>query len=325
MLDEKISPENTKILCHDWSLLEIEKIYQQPLNDLLFRAHSVHREYFDPNKVQLSTLLNIKTGGCPEDCAYCPQSTRFNTEVKAEPLLDIEMVKQKAQQARDNGATRFCMGAAWRSPKEKDFVKVLEMVDAVKDLGMETCLTMGMLNEDQTQRLQTAGLDYYNHNLDSSREYYEKIISTREYDDRLRTLEQVRASGMSVCCGGIIGMGETEENRLGLLMTLANMTKHPESVPINQLVKVEGTPLENESDLDPFEMVRMIATARILMPKSYVRLSAGRSEMNDEQQALCFFAGANSIFYGEKLLTTENPQLDQDRLLFDRLGIITAE
>lgn len=331
MLDNELSMEKpgeqasvdapAYIIRHDWQLPEARQLYHLPLNDLLFKAQTTHRKYFDSNRVQLSTLLNIKTGGCPEDCAYCPQSARFDTGVSAESLLDVETVKQAARQAKDNGATRFCMGAAWRSPREKDFIKVLELVGAVKDLGMESCLTMGMLNNDQASRLKGAGLDYYNHNLDSSREFYEQIISTRDYDDRLETLEHVRDSGMSVCCGGIIGMGEDVHDRLGLLVTLATMHKHPESVPINNLVKVEGTPLANQSDIDPFDMVRMVATARCMMPASYVRLSAGRTEMNDELQALCFFAGANSVFYGEKLLTTENPQLEKDKALFRRLGI----
>lgn len=321
MLNQVIATENNIIPRHDWLLEEIHELHQQPINDLLFKAQQIHRTTFDPNKVQLSTLLNIKTGGCPEDCSYCPQSAHFNTDVKAEPLLDLAEVKQQALNARQEGATRFCMGAAWRSPREKDLKKVIEMVKAINSLGMESCLTMGMLSKDQAQQLADAGLDFYNHNLDSSREYYEQIISTRDYDDRLDTLENVRTSGMSVCCGGIIGMGESKQDRFSLLLTLANMTKHPESVPINMLVKVEGTPLDSLEDLDPFDMVRMIATTRIMMPFSYVRLSAGRTEMNDELQALCFFAGANSIFYGEKLLTTDNPQLQQDRLLFSRLGI----
>ncbi len=330
MLEEELSTrslgevsEGSKIngVRHDWQLAETHQIYEAPLNDLLFKAHKIHRKYFDPNRVQLSTLLNIKTGGCSEDCAYCPQSAHFDTEISAEDMLGIETVKQAAQQAKDNGATRFCMGAAWRSPKEKDFVKVLQLVETVNALGLESCLTMGMLTSDQANRLKEAGLDYYNHNLDTSREYYQQIIGSRDFDDRLETLEYVRQSGMSVCCGGIIGMGEAVKDRLNLLITLANMPKHPESIPINSLIRVEGTPLANESDIDPFDMVRMVATARCMMPRSHVRLSAGRAEMNDELQAMCFFAGVNSIFYGEKLLTTENPQLDQDKALFKRLGI----
>ena len=321
MLDTTDNTPALKNVRHDWTDDEIKTVYVQPLNDLLFQAHSIHRQSFDPNAVQLSTLMNIKTGGCPEDCAYCPQSAHFETDLDTEKLADIEAVKQQAANAKAEGATRFCMGAAWRSPRERDFVKVLDMVAAVNELGMESCLTMGMLTKDQADRLKDAGLDFYNHNLDSSKEYYEKIISTRDYEDRLQTLDYVRDSGMSVCCGGIIGMGEQKQDRLGLLKTLANMPKHPESVPINMLVKVAGTPLENAEEIDPFELVRTIATARIVMPLSYVRLSAGRTEMHEELQALCFFAGANSIFYGEKLLTTENPQLKQDRLLFQRLGI----
>lgn len=321
MLDSVQCIEKNNNIRHDWTLAEIQSIHDQPLNDLLYSAHTIHRQQFDPNSVQLSTLLNIKTGGCSEDCAYCPQSARFDTGLNAEPLMDHSQVVQQAQKAKEEGATRFCMGAAWRNPKEKDFVKVLEMVKSVKSLGLESCLTMGMLTSDQSERLADVGLDFYNHNLDSSREYYEQIISTRDYDDRLETLNNVRQAGLSVCCGGIIGMGESEQDRFGLLQTLASMPQHPESVPINMLVKVSGTPLDETEQLDPFEMVRMVATSRILMPAAYVRLSAGRSEMNEELQAMCFFAGANSIFYGEKLLTTDNPQLQHDRSLFARLGL----
>ncbi len=308
-------------LRHDWQTQEVLSLMTQPLNDLLFQAQSVHRKYFDANTVQLSTLLNIKRGGCPEDCAYCPQSARYETEVKGEPMLSLDEIRNAAESAKQEGATRFCMGAAWRSPKERDFKLVLDMVKEVKAMGMETCVTMGMLNEDQTSRLKQAGLDFYNHNLDCSESFYETIISTRDYRDRLDTLARVRNAGINVCSGGIIGMGEGETDRAEMLCTLANLEKHPESVPINLLVKVKGTPLADVEDLDPFVMVRMIATARIMMPAAYVRLSAGRSEMNDEHQALCFMAGANSIFYGEELLTTDNPALEKDRLLFDRLGI----
>jgi len=306
---------------HDWQIQEVLSLMNQPLNDLVFQAQTIHRNYFDANAVQLSTLLNIKQGGCPEDCAYCPQSVRYETEVGAEAMLSLDKVKDAAEKARQEGAARFCMGAAWRSPKEKDFRAVLEMVKEVKSLGMETCVTMGMLNDDQTSRLKQAGLDYYNHNLDCSESFYETIISTREYKDRLQTLASVRDAGINVCSGGIIGMGEGETDRAEMLCTLANLEKHPESVPINLLVKVKGTPLADEEDLDPFDMVRMIAAARIMMPAATVRLSAGRSEMNDEHQALCYLAGANSIFYGEELLTTENPALEKDRQLFDRLGL----
>jgi biotin synthase len=306
---------------HDWQVQEVLSLMNQPLNDLVFQAQTIHRKYFDANAIQLSTLLNIKQGGCPEDCAYCPQSVHYETEVDAETMLSLDKVKDAAEKARQEGATRFCMGAAWRGPKEKDFKVVLEMVKEVKSLGMETCVTMGMLNDDQSSRLKQAGLDYYNHNIDCSESFYETIISTRDYKDRLQTLASVRDAGINVCSGGIIGMGEGGSDRADMLCTLANLEKHPESVPINLLVKVEGTPLAEEEDLDPFDMVRMIAAARIMMPAATVRLSAGRSEMNDEHQALCFLAGANSIFYGEELLTTDNPALEKDRQLFDRLGI----
>jgi biotin synthase len=308
-------------LRHDWQTQEVLSLMTQPLNDLMFQAQSVHRKFFDANTVQLSTLLNIKRGGCPEDCAYCPQSSRYKTGVKGEPMLSLDEIRNAAKNAKQEGATRFCMGAAWRSPKERDFKLVLDMVKEVKAMGMETCVTMGMLNEDQTSRLKRAGLDFYNHNLDCSESFYETIISTRDYKDRLDTLARVRNAGINVCSGGIIGMGEGVTDRAEMLCTLANLEKHPESVPINLLVKVKGTPLADVEDLDPFDMVRMIATARIMMPAAYVRLSAGRSEMNDEHQALCFIAGANSIFYGEELLTTDNPALEKDRLLFNRLGI----
>jgi biotin synthase len=312
--------ENNEVR-HDWQRQEVLSLMNQPINDLVFQAQTIHRKYFDANTVQLSTLLNIKQGGCPEDCAYCPQSVRYETEVNAEAMLSLDKVKHAAAKAKQEGATRFCMGAAWRGPKEKDFKAVLEMVKEVKSLGMETCVTMGMLNDDQTTRLKQAGLDYYNHNLDCSESFYETIISTRDYKDRLQTLASVRDAGINVCSGGIIGMGEGVSDRADMLCTLANLEKHPESVPINLLVKVKGTPLAEEEDLDPFDMVRMIAAARIMMPAAHVRLSAGRSEMNDEHQALCYLAGANSIFYGEELLTTENPALEKDRLLFARLGI----
>ncbi|MGH8508816.1 MAG: biotin synthase BioB [Gammaproteobacteria bacterium] len=308
-------------LRHDWSTEESEYIYSLPFLDLLLQAQSIHRRYFKSNTLQLSTLLNIKTGGCPEDCAYCPQSARYGTSVKTARLLDVATVTEAAEKAKRKGATRFCMGAAWRNPRKNDLERVLEMVRAVKSLGLETCATLGMLTAEQAEALKGSGLDYYNHNLDTSRAFYPRIITTRTYDDRLRTLQHVRAAGMRVCCGGIIGMGESHHDRCALLMTLANLPEHPESVPINLLVRVEGTPLGTAEVPDPFDMVRTIALARILMPASYVRLSAGRSSMSDELQALCFLAGANSVFYGEQLLTTENPAADQDRRLFQRLGI----
>ena len=309
----------------NWTKEEVVSLLNQPFNDLLYSAQQIHREQFDPNAVQLSTLMNIKTGGCPEDCAYCPQSAHYDTGVNAEKLLDLDDVVTQANAARKKGATRFCMGAAWRQPKQKDLEKVIKMVETVKELGMETCVTLGMLSKQQAQDLKSAGLDYYNHNLDSSPEYYSKIISTRDYQERLDTLDHVRQANINVCCGGIIGMGEDENDRAGLLLSLANMPTHPESVPINMLVQVEGTPLKNAEIPDALDFVRIIAAARIMMPASYVRLSAGRNEMSDEMQALCFLAGANSIFYGEKLLTTDNPQLEQDRLLFERLGIQSSQ
>ncbi len=313
------------ILRHDWTKPEIRALFDLPFNDLLFQAHSLHRESFDPNHVQVSTLLSIKTGACPEDCGYCSQSSRNNAELERERLLPLEEVLEKASLAKTNGASRFCMGAAWRNPTDKNLDKVIEMIESVNAMGLETCVTLGMLTREQTQRLKTAGLDYYNHNLDTSPEYYGDIITTRTYDDRLNTLEHVRDAGINVCCGGIVGMGEKPEDRVSLLQQLVNLPKHPESVPINMLVQIEGTPLNGVEKIDPLEFVRTIAVARILMPQSWVRLSAGRTEMSDEQQALCFFAGANSIFYGDKLLTTENPDENHDRKLFDRLGINIAD
>ena len=306
---------------HDWHRGEIEALFTLPFNDLLFRAASVHRQHFDPNAVQVSTLLSIKTGACPEDCKYCSQSGHYNTELEKEKLLEVERVLEEARAAKEKGASRFCMGAAWRSPRAKDMPYVLDMVRQVKSLGLETCMTLGMLDEGQAQSLAEAGLDYYNHNLDTSPEYYGQVITTRTYSDRLTTLANVRDAGMKVCCGGIVGMGENRNDRVGLLQQLANLPEHPESVPINMLVKIEGTPLSDVDDLDPFEFVRTVAVARILMPKSYVRLAAGRQEMNDEAQALCFMAGANSIFYGCKLLTTPNPEEDKDLQLFRKLGL----
>ena len=309
---------------HDWTRGEVHALFDLPINELLFRAQGVHREHFDPNAVQVSTLLSIKTGGCPEDCSYCPQSVHFDTGLEAERLLDIEVVVDAARQARAAGASRFCMGAAWRNPKGKNFERVLEMVTRVRAEGLETCATLGMLDNYQAIALKQAGLDYYNHNLDTSPEFYGEIISTRTYDERLDTLAHVREAGINVCCGGIVGLGESRTDRVSMLCELANLPEHPGSVPINQLVKVEGTPLEAQADIDPIEFVRTIAVARILMPASYVRLSAGRTEMSDTMQALCFFAGANSVFYGEKLLTTGNPDTARDDALFAKLGMHTV-
>jgi biotin synthase len=309
---------------NDWSLAEVEELFALPFMDLMFRAQAAHRLHQQPNTVQISTLLSIKTGACPEDCAYCPQSVRYDTGLPTEELMEVETVAARARAARDSGATRFCMGAAYRSPKPKDLRKVLAMISAVKALGLETCATLGMVTESQALELKAAGLDYYNHNLDTSREYYGKIITTRTYQDRLDTLKAVRDAGMNVCCGGIVGMGEDIEDRAALLHTLATLPSHPQSVPINLLVRVAGTPLSDSAALDPFDFVRTVAVARILMPRAHVRLSAGRSEMSDELQALCFIAGANSIFYGEKLLTTGNPDTAHDRRLFERLNIVAA-
>ena len=295
-----------------------------PFNELLYRAHTVHREHFDPRRVQRSTLLSIKTGGCPEDCGYCPQAARYHTGVEAEALLDVQQVVDAARAAKENGATRFCMGAAWRGPKERDLAPVLEMVREVKALGLESCCTLGMLRDGQAEKLRDAGLDYYNHNLDTAPELYGNVISTRSYDDRLDTLERVRAAGIKVCCGGIVGMGESREGRAGLLAQLASLEPQPESVPINELVQVEGTPLHGTQKLPWVEFVRTIAAARILMPQSVVRLSAGRTAMSEAVQALCFLAGANSIFYGEKLLTTGNPDVERDDALFAALGLESA-
>jgi biotin synthase len=304
-----------------WTLEEVRALHRLPFADLLHRAQTVHRRHFDPNEVQVSTLLSVKTGACPEDCAYCPQSIRYDTGLEREALMEPEAVVERARAARDAGATRFCMGAAWRSPKDRDLEKVSAMVEGVASLGLETCATLGMLSPAQAKRLKDAGLDYYNHNLDTSEAFYGEVITTRTYQDRLDTLAAVRAAGINVCCGGILGMGEQPEDRVAFLHTLATLDPHPESVPINNLVQVEGTPLAGTAALDPLEFVRIIALARILMPRSHVRLSAGRSAMSDEMQALCFLAGANSIFYGEKLLTTGNPDTASDHALFERLGI----
>ena len=306
---------------HDWTRGEVRALFQLPFNELIFRAQSLHRTYFDAREVQISTLLSIKTGGCPEDCAYCPQSARYDTGVKAEKLMTLNAVLAEARAAKDAGASRFCMGAAWREPKDRDLDQVCAMVEGVKSLGLETCATLGMLTEQQARKLKGAGLDYYNHNLDTSPEIYGDIITTRTYQERLDTLAEVRAAGIAVCCGGIVGMGEDEADRAGLIATLAGLDPHPESVPINALVKVAGTPLADVQAIEPLDFVRTIAVARITMPKSVVRLSAGREEMSDETQALCFLAGANSIFYGPKLLTTPNPLADHDRALMARLGL----
>jgi len=310
---------------HDWTRPEVGALFDLPFPELMFRAQTVHREHFDPTEVQISTLLSIKTGGCPEDCAYCPQSARYYTGVQAEKLMTLDAVIAEARAAKSAGASRFCMGAAWRSPKDRDLDSVCEMVEAVKALGMETCATLGMLTPPQARRLKQAGLDYYNHNLDTSPEFYSRIITTRVYRDRLETLEHVRDAGIHVCCGGIVGMGETREDRVGMIATLAALPVHPESVPINMLVRVGGTPLADETPLDPIEFVRTIAVARITMPRSLVRLSAGREDMREETQALCFLAGANSIFYGPKLLTTPNPGRDRDRELMEKLGLTGME
>jgi len=316
-------------LRHDWTQGEIEALFDLPFNELMFKAQTVHRQNFDPNKVQLSTLLSIKTGGCPEDCKYCPQAAQYETGVQVEKLMPVEDVLADARMAKEAGATRYCMGAAWRTPKDKELDQVIEMIQGVRAMGMETCVTLGMLNAAQATRLKDGGLDYYNHNVDTSEDFYPEIISTRTYDDRLNTLENVRDAGINVCSGGIVGMGETRADRAKMLMTLANLPKHPESVPINMLVEVEGTPVFGMSDstqgIDNFEFIRTIAVARIMMPGSFVRLSAGRETMPEEAQALCFLAGANSIFYGEKLLTTPNPQNNKDAALFDRLGIMPLE
>ena len=310
---------------HNWTREEAVALFDLPFNELLYRAHGVHRQFHDPNAVQVSTLLSIKTGGCPEDCAYCPQSAHFDAGVKAEKLMSKDAIMEAATAAKEAGASRFCMGAAWRSPKERDMAKLEDIISSVKGLGLETCATLGMIDESQAERLQGAGLDYYNHNLDTSEAFYSDIITTRTYQDRLDTLEHVRKSGMSICCGGILGMGECVQDRADMLVTLANLSKHPESVPINRLVKVEGTALDAAGEMNHIDFVRCIAVARIMMPESSVRLSAGREEMTEPEQALCFYAGANSIFYGEKLLTTNNPSENEDMALFEKLGLKPME
>ena len=305
----------------DWSIDEVEALFGLPFNDLIFRAHQLHRENFNANEVQISTLLSIKTGACPEDCSYCSQSSINDTGLERERLLELEAVKSAAAEAKENGATRFCMGAAWRNPTDKSLDKVIDMVTEVKAMGMETCVTLGMLKQEQAGRLKDAGLDYYNHNLDTSPEFYGSVITTRTYQDRIDTLAHVRDAGINVCSGGILGMGETRRDRARLLQQLANLPEHPGSVPINDLVQVKGTPLDGIDKLDAFEFIRTVAVARILMPESYVRLSAGRTEMNEQTQSLCFFAGANSMFYGDRLLTTDNPDESQDQRLFEKLGM----
>ena len=309
---------------HDWSLPEVSALYALPFMDLLLRAQRAHRAHHAPNTVQMSTLLSIKTGACPEDCAYCPQSVRYDTGIAREGLMEVAAVRERAERAKSAGATRFCMGAAYRSPRPRELAVIEQMIRAVRAVGLESCATLGMLSAAQARQLKAAGLDYYNHNLDTSPEFYGEIITTRTYQDRLDTLDAVRAAGLKVCCGGIVGMGESRADRAQLLRTLANLPEHPESVPINRLVRVAGTPLAQAADVDPFEFVRTIAVARILMPRSVVRLSAGRTRMNDAVQAMCFFAGANSIFYGEKLLTTGNPDVERDDALFASLGIAPA-
>jgi biotin synthase len=306
----------------DWTRAEAEKIYNQPFMDLLFQAQSVHRQAFDPNQVQKSKLLSIKTGGCPEDCAYCSQSARNGAKLSASKLIEVERVIAEAKKARDAGATRYCMGAAWRSPKERDMAALEAMIHGVRELGMETCMTLGMLEEDQVFRLRDAGLDYYNHNIDTSERYYSEIITTRTFADRIETLNRVREAGIKVCAGGIVGMGEEQMDRIDMLLALATLDEHPDSVPVNMLIPIADTPLADVRKLDPIEFVRTIALARILMPNSHVRLSAGRTDMSDELQAMCFFAGANSIFVGETLLTADNPEEDKDQQLFDRLGLV---
>jgi biotin synthase len=325
LADSLHSPGNLGLIRNDWTRAEVRALFALPFPELMFEAARVHRMHFDPSEVQISTLLSIKTGGCPEDCAYCPQAARYDTGVAAEKLMSLEAVLAEARAAKAGGASRFCMGAAWRSPKDRDVENVCAMVEGVKALGLETCATLGMLTPAQAGRLKGSGLDYYNHNLDTSPEFYGEIITTRTYQDRLDTLDAVRDAGIHVCCGGIVGMGEGAEDRVGMIATLASLPVHPESVPINMLVQVEGTPLATGPKFDPLEFVRTIAAARITMPKSVVRLSAGREDMSEETQALCFLAGANSIFYGPKLLTTPNPGRDRDMALLDKLGLRPME
>lgn len=304
-----------------WTVEQAKSIFNLPFNQLIYEAQTIHRNNFPPNKVQISTLLSIKTGSCPENCSYCPQSAHYQTGVQKDPLMAVEDVLTAAKKAKESGATRFCMGAAWRGPRDKDLEQVCTMVSEVKKLGLETCVTLGLLKDDQALKLKEAGLDFYNHNIDTSEDFYNKVITTRTFQDRIDTLDNVRQAGLKVCCGGIIGLGETNDDRINMLLTLANLDEPPESVPINQLIRIPGTPLEGQDEVDPFDFIKTIALARILMPQSYIRLSAGREQMSDTMQALCFQAGANSIFYGEKLLTADNPIPENDRLLFQRLGL----
>ncbi|MBS83499.1 MAG: biotin synthase BioB [Gammaproteobacteria bacterium] len=315
---------NKEEIKHNWQISELEEIYNQPFNDLLWSAHRLHRNYHDPNKVQISTLMSIKTGGCPEDCKYCSQSVKYDTNLEREKTLPLTEIISQAKKAKSNGATRFCMGAAWRHLTDTNLQKISDMIKEVKKLGLETCVTLGMINMDQAIKLKSSGLDYYNHNLDTSREYYTKVVTTRKYQDRLDTLKCVRDAGIKVCCGGILGLGESKLDRIKLVHVLANLKEHPESVPINKLVKVKGTPFFENADVDEFDFIRIIALTRIAMPKSYVRLSAGRDTMNDQMQALCFFAGANSIFYGDELLTAKNASEIHDQLLLSKLKIRTV-
>jgi biotin synthase len=314
---------NNSDIKNNWTIAELQTIYDMPFNDLLWKSHQLHRKYHDPNKIQISTLMSIKTGGCPEDCKYCSQSIRYDTDIKLEKTLPITEIIQQAKEAKKNGATRFCMGAAWRNLSDTNLSKVKEMIEEVKKLELETCVTLGMLSENQANQLKDAGLDYYNHNLDTSEEYYSKVVTTRSYQDRLNTLKHVRNAGVKVCCGGIIGLGEEPIDRIKLIHVLSNLKEHPESVPINKLVKVEGTPFFDNFEVDEFDFIKIISLSRIAMPKSYIRLSAGRDSMNDQMQALCFFAGANSIFYGEELLTTKNSTITHDQSLLKKLKIRT--
>jgi len=320
-VSEQAAAPKTTALRHDWSREEIEALFALPFNDLIFRAQTVHREWFDPNEVQKSMLLSVKTGGCPEDCGYCSQSAKYDTGLSASKLMEVEKVLAGARRAKEAGASRYCMGAAWREPKERDMPAIVAMIEGVREMGMETCMTLGMLSPEQTIQLKDAGLDYYNHNIDTSEEFYPSIITTRTFQDRIDTLERVREAGINVCSGGILGLGEERQDRAGMLMALGNLTEHPQSVPINMLIPIEGTPLGENAKIDAIEFVRTIAVARIMMPMSIVRLSAGREWMSDETQALCFLAGANSIFVGDELLTTKNPGQDKDQALFDKLGL----
>ena len=321
--EENLNQINEFTQRHDWQLEEVQELFNKPFNDLIFKAAQIHRQFHDANKIQISTLLSIKTGSCPENCKYCPQSAHYNTGLEKESLMSIDKILTAARAAKESGASRFCMGAAWRNLHDRDVSNICNIIKEVKNVGLETCMTLGMLTKKQSQQLKESDLDYYNHNIDSSEEFYSKIITTRNFQDRLDTLKNVRDSGLNVCSGGIVGMGELVQDRAKMLIILANLEKHPESVPINMLVKVQGTPLDQVQDIDQFDFIKTIAVARIMMPQSVVRLSAGREEMNEQTQALCFFAGANSIFYGEKLLTTNNPEVKQDQKLFQKLGLLS--